>query len=127
MVKPTFIGILPAAGLGSRLRPLRSPKELLPIAFLRDPITGAVRPMLAAEYSLQAMRGAGVRRCVMVVSDRKPELLRYFGDGTDAGLSIAYVNQPEPLGLASAIDAAFEWSGECHVCLALPDTVFSPR
>jgi glucose-1-phosphate thymidylyltransferase len=83
--------------------------------------------MLAAEYSLQAMHEAGVRRCLMVVSDRKPEILRYFGDGADAGLSIAYVNQPEPLGLASAIDAAYEWVAGSHVCLALPDTVFSPR
>jgi glucose-1-phosphate thymidylyltransferase len=122
-----FIGILPAAGLGSRLRLLRCPKELLPVAFFCDPLTGAVRPMLAAEYSLYSMREAGVRKCLMVISDRKPEMLRYFGNGSSVGISIAYTNQPEPLGLASAIDTAFDWTANSYVCLALPDTIFSPR
>jgi glucose-1-phosphate thymidylyltransferase len=121
-----FIGILPAAGLGSRLRSLRCPKELLSVAFFCDPLTGALRPMLAAEYSLFSMREAGLSKCLMVISDRKPELLRYFGNGSSVGMSIAYINQPEPLGLASAIDAAFDWAGNSCVCLALPDTVFSP-
>jgi glucose-1-phosphate thymidylyltransferase len=83
--------------------------------------------MLAAEHSLHAMRDAHVRRCVMVISDRKPEMLRYFGSGEDNGLSLAYLVQPEPLGLAAAVDAAFEWTEDYNVCLALPDTVFMPR
>ena len=127
MVPDLFTGVLPAAGVGSRLRPLRCPKELLSIAFAPDPVTGVVQPMLAAEYSMRAMSDAGIRKCVMIISDRKSEMLRYFGNGTEAGLNIAYVNQPEPLGLASAVDAAFHWVAESNVCLALPDTVFSPR
>lgn len=122
-----FVGILPAAGMGSRLRSLRCPKELLPVAFFVDPLTGVVRPMLAAEHSLCAIREAGVHKCVIVISDRKSEIIRYFGDGLDVGLSIAYVNQPEPLGLALAIDAAHEWVADSCVCLALPDTLFMPR
>jgi glucose-1-phosphate thymidylyltransferase len=122
-----FIGVLPAAGVGSRLWPFRCPKELLPVAFFFDSIKGVVRPMLAAEHAMYAMQEAGIRKCVIVVSDRKPEILRYFGDGSDAGLSLAYVVQPEPLGLAAAIDVAFEWVSHDDVCMALPDTVFSPR
>ena len=83
--------------------------------------------MLAAEFSLSAMRTAGVRRCVMIIADRKTELVRYFSNGAHVGVSIAYVDQPEPLGLAAAIDSAFDWVTDCGVCLALPDTIFSPR
>jgi glucose-1-phosphate thymidylyltransferase len=83
--------------------------------------------MTAAEYSLIAMREAGVRRCAMITSARKLEVLHYFGSGSDLGLSICYVVQPEPLGLASAVDAAYDWIEGCDVCLALPDTVFRPR
>jgi len=83
--------------------------------------------MTAAEYSLIAIREAGIHRCVMITSDRKLEVLHYFGSGGDLGLSIAYVVQPEPLGLASAIDAGYAWIEGCDVCLALPDTVFKPR
>jgi len=126
METPTFVGILPAAGLGSRLRPLRCPKELLPIAFVEDPLNGGLKPMLAVEYSLQAMHEAGVEKCIIVVSDRKSEILRYLGDGSEAGVSIAYVTQVEPLGLAAAVDTARHWLSGFHVCFALPDTVFSP-
>lgn len=120
------IGILPAAGLASRLMPLRYPKELLPVAFVRDDNNGSLRPILVAEYSLLAMRRAGIRRCLITISDRKPELLRYFADGSDLGLKIAYVHQPVPLGLAQAVDAGLEWISDAQVCLALPDTVFKP-
>jgi len=102
------------------------PKELLPIAFVTEPETGAVRPIMAVQYALLAMRDAGVPRCIVVTSDRKPEMLRYLGNGADVGVSLAYVNQPEPLGLAAAVDAAFDWVSDCNVCLALPDTVFTP-
>ncbi len=126
MTNPEFIGILPAAGLGSRLPSLRAPKELLPIAFVADPATGAARPMVAAEYSLGAMQRAGVRKCLIVTSDRKPEIFRYFGDGSGFGLAVAYLNQAEPDGLAAAIDMAFPWVERSCVSLALPDSVFSP-
>jgi glucose-1-phosphate thymidylyltransferase len=121
-----FIGILPAAGLGSRLASLPSPKELVPVVFLADSATGALRPTVAAEYSLRAMHQAGVRRCLVVTSDRKPEIFRYLGSGSDLGLNIAYLNQSEPKGLAAAINMGFEWIRGAHVCLTLPDTVFSP-
>ena len=123
----SFIGIIPAAGQGARLGSLRSPKELVPIAFLADLPSGELRPMVVAEYSLRAFRDANVRKCIVVVNDRKPEILRYFGNGSDFGLSIAYVNQPSAQGLASAIDNAFEWTGDLNVCVALPDSVFTPR
>lgn len=126
-ISSRFLGVLPAAGAGSRLKPFSCPKELLPIAFESDPITGAVRPMLAAEHSMRAMEEAGIKRCVMVISDRKAEMMRYFGDGSPLGMSIAYVNQTEPRGLAAAIDVAYDWVFGYNVCLALPDTVFSPR
>jgi glucose-1-phosphate thymidylyltransferase len=121
-----FIGILPAAGVGSRLPSLRAPKELIPVGLVKDAATGRVFPIVTAEYSLLAMRRAGLKKSIIVTSDQKPEIFRYFGNGFDLGMSLAYVNQSAPLGLALAVDTAFAWIENTFVCLCLPDTLFSP-
>jgi glucose-1-phosphate thymidylyltransferase len=126
MSKTKIIGILPAAGLGSRLHPLPYPKELLPVFFATDDDGGSLQPRVAAEYSLQAMRKAGIEQCIVVISERKMEIIRYFGDGRDAKMSLAYISQTTPLGLAHAIDLAYDWMEDNYTCLALPDTIFEP-
>lgn len=123
-----YIGILPAAGKGTRLRPLNYPKELLPIRYRWSEDGAAAMPSLLVEYSLDALRRAGAERAVLIVSDTKPEILRYLRDGSDSGVKLAYVVQSQPLGLAHAVDQAYAWSAGsgCGSMLALPDTVFEP-
>ena len=121
-----FVGLLPAAGLASRLPSLRSPKELIPVGLVKDVTTGKVFPIVTAEYSLLAMRRAGLKKCIIVTNSNKPEILRYFANGSEFGMSIAYVNQSAPLGLALAVDTAFAWIENAYVCLSLPDTLFFP-
>lgn len=123
----SVIGILPAGGEAKRLQPLRYPKELLPIAFASEPGKERARPIPVAEYSLRAFGEAGISQCCIVIADWKTELVKYFGDGSDFGLSIAYVNQTAARGLAPAVDLCFPWVKESAVCLCLPDTVFGPR
>lgn len=122
-----FIGILPAAGASSRLQPFRYPKELLPVRFRRLD-DGSIIPSLVIEHSLAALELAAVDMCVVVVSETKPELLKYLGDGEQVGVPIAYVVQTHRLGLAHAVDLASRWSSSlaCNYCLALPDTIFEP-
>jgi glucose-1-phosphate thymidylyltransferase len=123
-----FIGILPAAGLGSRLHPCRFPKELLPIVFTIDDIKHNKKayPRLAAEYAIQSMVYADIKLCLIVISDNKTEVLKYFGDGKDFDINIAYLHQKEPDGLSDSINKGFEFYKDKYICLALPDTIFYP-
>ena len=121
-----FIGVLPAAGTASRLPSLQVPKELIPVALVKDKATGKISPIVAAEFSLLAMRRAGLKKCMIIINNNKPEILRYFGDGAKFKMSIAYVNQVSPSGLAAAIDTASAWIDNAFVCLALPDTMYAP-
>ena len=123
--KGNFIGILPAAGTASRLRPFRYPKELLPIVFAPDPPRG-LRPVLAIEYALRAMGAAEIERCLVVIADWKTEVVRLLGDGQELGMRLAYLHRDVPRGLADAVDAGYPWFGDHSVCLALPDTIFRP-
>jgi len=121
-----FVGILPAAGTGTRLRPLRSPKELLPILYVEVQDGTGLQPIAAAEFALAGMYLAEIRQCFVIVSDAKPEIARYLGDGRERDMALAYLMQTAPLGLADAIDTAFPWVGDRYCCLALPDAVFNP-
>ncbi len=123
-----FLGILPAAGKNSRLHPFKYPKELLPVHYHPVDNGNKIVPKLVIEYSLTAMNLAAVDACVLVVSDTKPEILRYLGDGSQANMRIGYIVQVQPLGLAHAVDQACQWASEfdCNCCLTLPDTIFEP-
>lgn len=122
----SLVGIVPAAGQGSRLRPFTYPKELMPIAY-EAAEHGEARPVLVIERSIEALRRAGATRAVVVIAPHKTEIVRYLGDGRGLGLPLAYAVQPEPRGLADAILRAAEWAPDRPLALVLPDALFEPR
>lgn len=127
---PRFVGVVPAAGRGTRLAPLRYPKELLPIAY--EPVSGGgVRGRAVAEYAVEAIAGAlappGTARVLFVVAPWKLDVVTYFGDGRHVGVQIGYLYQENAGGLPYALDLAYEWTRGQHVVFAMPDTVFQPR
>jgi len=105
---------------------VRSPKELLPILYVEVQDGTGLQPIAAAEFALAGMYLAEIRQCFVIVSDAKPEIARYLGDGRERDMALAYLMQTAPLGLADAIDTAFPWVGDRYCCLALPDAVFNP-
>jgi glucose-1-phosphate thymidylyltransferase len=121
----SYIGVIPAAGIASRMAPLDYSKELLPITYVADG-GGALRPMPVIEASFRQLRTAGIDRCAVVISDRKPELMRYLGHGGGIGLDIAFLNQSRPDGLAAAVALSVPWTGDANACLLLPDTIVRP-
>ncbi len=122
-----LIGVIPAAGQGSRLAPFSYPKELLPIVYSTvGGDNGALTPRPVLQFSLDAMKAAGITECTIVIAHWKLEIARVFGDGAASGISLSYVMRNVPRGLADAVDAAYAWVRDHDVGLALPDTVLSP-
>jgi dTDP-glucose pyrophosphorylase len=117
-------GIVPAAGMGSRIQPLAFSKELLPVGSRRE---GEVeRPRAVSEYLLERMVVAGASRICIVVSPGKSDILEYFG-ATYAGARIAYVVQPQPTGLCDSIFQALPLIEDEEIAVVgLPDTVWFP-
>lgn len=126
MTAPSLpVGLLPAAGRGRRFGTSGYAKELFPLLF--ESVDGAtVEPRPICELALRAIREAGAERCVTVISGEKTEMLRVLGSGASLGLSLAYVVQPEPIGLPDVVRLARPWLGEHGVLFAMPDTVFLP-
>ena len=111
--------VIPAAGLGTRLRPLTSitPKEMLPLA---------CKPTV--EYIVEELHAAGIDDIIFVVSPLKPRIQEYFGENTCGGrVRVRYVVQEEQLGLAHAILQAEEAVAGEHFAVALGDSVIVSR
>ncbi|MET8053274.1 MULTISPECIES: sugar phosphate nucleotidyltransferase [unclassified Streptosporangium] len=124
MTSTDFVGLVPAAGRGTRMAPLRYPKELLPIVY--EQAEGGARLRPVAEYALESLAGAGVGSAIVVVAPWKLEVVAYLGDGRHLGVDIAYLLQEEARGLACALDLARGWTRGRDVVFVMPDTVFTP-
>ncbi|HVO64095.1 MAG TPA: sugar phosphate nucleotidyltransferase [Terriglobales bacterium] len=118
-------GVIPAAGLGTRIQPLAFSKELLPVGTRRD--GGSERPRAVCEYLLDRMLLAGATRICFVISPAKADIMSYFG-GQMGEAAICYAIQQNPAGLCDAIFTALPFlSAEDDVLIGLPDTVWFPE
>ena len=117
-------GIIPAAGMGSRIQPLAFSKELLPVgSYTSD---GSERPRAVSEYLIERMVKGGVDKICFVISPGKSDILDYFG-GHALSATIFYAVQPQPEGLCDAIfRAAPLIPPDADVCIGLPDTIWFP-
>jgi dTDP-glucose pyrophosphorylase len=118
-------GIIPAAGLGTRIQPLAFSKELLPVGGRLA--NGTERPKAVSEYVVERMLRAGADKLCFVISPGKSDIVKYYGSGIETA-QVAYVVQPEAAGLCDAIFRALPLvRDEEPVLIGLPDTVWFPE
>jgi glucose-1-phosphate thymidylyltransferase len=101
-----------AGGAGRRLRPIThtSAKQLLPVAN---------KPVLF--YGLEAIRDAGITDTGIIVGDTADAIRSAVGDGSAFGLSVSYIRQQAPLGLAHAVLIARDFLGAEDFVMYLGD------
>jgi dTDP-glucose pyrophosphorylase len=116
-------GIIPAAGLGSRIQPLAFSKELLPIGSRVD--AGTERPRAVSEYLVERMVKGGATKVCFVIAPGKSDILQYYGGEVD-GVPVCYAVQPQAEGLCDAVFRAAPLVGDDAIVLGLPDTVWFP-
>ena len=111
--------VIPAAGQGTRLRPLTSiiPKEMLPLG-----------PKPAVEYIIEELHSVGVDDIIFVISPLKSRIEEFFGESACGGeVRFRYVIQDPQKGLADAVLQAEDAVGGEHFIVALGDTVIFSR
>lgn len=114
-----MIGVIPAAGKGTRLN-LPFSKELLPLLDKK-----IYFPVI--QNSIEAMIGVGINRIVIVVSHHKSDLIKFLGNGSRFSVQLLYVIQEEATSLPQALLEAIKITDKEDILFLMPDTLILPN
>lgn len=108
-------GVILAAGKGSRLYPVTHvvPKPILPIA-----------NRMTLEYAFDQLKACGIHEICIVVGETESAIRDALGDGSAFDVSLSYVRQTDPRGLAHAVGFAQEFVGKDDFLLYLGDAIY---
>lgn len=133
MIDEPFYLIIPAAGLGTRMRAVNPdvPKEMLPVGH---------KP--AIQYAVVEGLSAGIKNIVIIINKQKETIRQYFEDKkfrqkmfplaaeemekVNTACSISFLYQKEPLGESDAVSLAMDVVGKHALAIIYPDNIYFP-
>ena len=121
-VDKAVVGIVPAAGLGTRMASYEGSKEIYPI--------GGEGPRhvekAVCEYLLEYFAAAGIKRAIVVRRPGKDDIPAHLDAIDNLTPSIDHVVIEGSRSVPETVDAAFHQVSDCRVALGFPDILLRP-
>ena len=109
--------VIMAGGKGTRLASIT--KDLIP-----KPMADILgKPLL--EWQIQTLKQYNIRKICLVIGHLGEKIQEYFGDGSDFGVQISYIQEKEPLGTAGSLYYIKEWLTDDSFFLIFGDVFFN--
>lgn len=119
------IGIIPAAGIASRLGRLPFSKELFPVGFENGEIPK--RPKVVSKYLLEYMSLAGISEFHFILRNGKWDIPAYYGSGNQFNYRICYHIAEYDYGVPFTLNQANPFVKDKIVALGFPDILLKPE
>ncbi len=126
MKNQEVIGLLPAAGQGTRISPLPVSKELYPIGFRLVEPDRSLRTKVVGHYLLEKMRLAGISKAYLVLRSGKWDIPNYFQDGAMLNMDLGYLIMRLPFGVPYTLDQAYPFVKGALIAVGFPDIICQP-
>ena len=90
-----YTAVIQAGGKGTRLKSLTGDKIPKPLLMLNG------KPMI--QWQIENLKACGILRIIIIIGHLGEKIREYFGDGTQLGVEISYIEESVPLGAAGAV------------------------
>lgn len=119
-------GLIPAAGMGSRLGRLPCSKELLPVRFRNLEAQSGIG-MTAIDNAVGTLVANDITCLHVVLRPGKWDIPAYLGDGSRLGAALSYLVVEASPSVPHSLDCAWRFVRSGEVVLVFPDILFSPE
>jgi glucose-1-phosphate thymidylyltransferase len=116
-----IVGLVPAAGIASRLGKLSYSKEIIPLPGMKH------KASVLSENLVRYFRLAGIHNLYFIIRKGKWDIPEYYGDGSSFGVNIGYLLMNLSFGTPFTISQAFPFIEDKIVALGFPDILFEPE
>lgn len=123
-INTSYIGLIPAAGSGTRLKKISFSKELLKLG-PKD--AGDHNKKVVSSFLIDHYRNAGVKEIHLILRKDKMDIQNHYGDGNQWGVHIFYHFTGLNAGVPFSINTAYNQYKDKRVLFGFPDILFYPK
>lgn len=119
-----FVGVIPAAGYGTRLKLKSKSKEILPLNYPLNSINQNRK--VISSFLIDQLRTAGIEQNFMVIRSGKWDIPKYYAQEIK-DLILSFIVIKSSNSVSSTIDFSYPFIKNKFVILSFPDLIIYPQ